>query len=247
MLSVVRKAWHKKIRQTQNDRARTLNAEEILRYTRRIIQMERLQFTSSLPGDAPCADVYFVTPNDVTTLPARCYTVYVTTQISDSQIEMLTRTLLSDALIVNYDVGIDTRSFGLLPKRELEKDLLSEWRHMCLYLQNRGIRQSDLDVGNGNDPDLNIVLDNLLGVGHEFTELSSAFQHRLDVSQPLVTIAETTKARMMTLLRLAHRVQALTPPNPHLKQIFGSTETLFLRDRSAELLALPEPAFGTCA
>jgi len=72
MLSVVRKAWQKMVRQTQNDRARTLNAEEILRFTRRVAQMQQLQFTISSPDGNPCADVYFVTPEMFTALPAGC-------------------------------------------------------------------------------------------------------------------------------------------------------------------------------
>lgn len=246
MLSVVRKSWQKRVRQTQVNRARTLNAEEILRFTRRIIQMQRLQFTSSLPYDAPCADVYFVTPETLSVLPSGCYTLYLTTHVTNTQLEAWTNILLSDSLVVNYDIGIDIRSFGLRPKSELEASLLIEWHRLIDYLHHHGIMVSQLDTGNEKDPDLNDTLDILLGVGREFTELAAAFQHQLDITQPMTNVSDATRARIATVLRLAHRVQALTPPNSHLEQIFGGTETFFLRDRSAEQLSIPELLVSAC-
>jgi len=247
MLSVVCKSWQKIIRQTQVDRARTLNAEEILRFTRRIIQMQRLHFTCSLSDDVPCADVYFVTPENLTVLPPGCYTLYVTTPVSAGQFAAWTNTMLNDSLAVNYDVGIDMRAFGLHAKSELDALLLTEWHRFVNYLRRHGIPLSQLDMGNEKDPDLNEPLDSLLNTGQEFTKLASEFQHQLDVTQPLANIPDETRARITTVLRLAHRVQALTPPNPHLKQLFGSTETFFLRDRSAERLNVPGLLTSSCS
>jgi hypothetical protein len=246
MLSVVRKSWQKIVRQTQIDRARTLNAEEILRFTRRIIQMQRLQFTSSLPDDAPCADVYFVTPQTLNMFPSGCYTLYLATHVTDAQLGAWTGASLSDSLVVNYDTGIDLRSFGLRPKSELEASLLIEWHRITDYLRRHGITQSQLDIGNEKDLNQNEILDILLSTGREFTEIAAAFQHQLDVTQPLANIPDTTCQRISMILRLAHRVQALTPPNPHLKQIFGNTETFFLRDRSVEQLVIPQLAVEPC-
>lgn len=247
MISVVRKSWQKMIRQTQVDRARTLNAEEILRFTRRIIQMQRLQFTCALPDDSPCADVYFVTPENLTSLPAGCYTLYITVPVTSDQLTAWSQTLLNDSLVVNYDVGIDTRACGLRPKRELEIALLAEWHQLLAYLHRHGVSASQLDVDSTKDPDLNELLDVLLNTGKEFTELASAFQHQLDVTQPITNIPESTARHVATMLRLAHRVQALSPPNPHLKQIFGNTETFFLRDRSAECLKVSGLLVSSCS
>lgn len=238
MLSVVRKAWHKKVRATQNERARTLNAEEILKFTRRIIQMQRLRFTYSHPDDSPCADIYFTTPQDLTVLPSGCYTVYLTCPVTRAQLQAWTAPLLNGALIVNYDVGADVRSLGFRPKSELESQLLTEWSSMMEYLWDRNIRPSQLDMGNEHDPDLNNVLDTLLDSARGFTERAADFQHHLDIAQPLMNIPEQTRERFNVVLRLAHRVQALVPPNPHVKQLFGSTETFFLRDRASESLAI---------
>jgi len=247
MISVVRKSWQKMVRQTQVDRAKTLNAEEILRFTRRIIQMQRLQFTCSLPDDSPCADVYFVTPKTLTSLPAGCYSLYITTPIENAQLAAWAHTLLSDSLVINYDVGIDTRACGLQPKRKLESALLTDWHQLLAYLHHHGVPVSRLDSADVKDPDLNETLDILLGTGTEFIERASAFQHRLDITQPVANISDSITQRIAMVLRLAHRVQALSPPNPHLKQIFGSTETFFLRDRSAERLVVSELLISPCS
>lgn len=238
MLSVVRKSWQKMQRQVQIDRARTLNAEEVLRYTRRLIQMQQLRFTSSLPDSTPCADVYFVTPDALHVMPPSCYTFYLTTAVNHHRLVAWTQTLLHDSLVVNYDVGVDLRALGLRPKSELERSLLSEWRHVADYLLARGVALPILDGTSAEDPDLNNTLDTLLVHGQEFTELASGFQRQLDITQPISNLPELTQKRISTMLRLAHRVQALIPSNPHLKQIFGGSEIFFLRDRSAEQLAV---------
>lgn len=246
MVSVVRKAWQKMVRQTQNDRARTLNAEEILRFTRRAIQMQQLQFTISNPETNPCADVYFVTPEMLSALPAGCYTIYLTCPVTNEQLKSWTASLLDGSLIVNYDVGVDIRVLGFRPKQELEMQFLQSWAQMLVYLKMRGVHWTQLDTATDKDPSLNDVLDVLLGRPGEFTELAIAFQHQLDLAQPLTTVSDKTQARIAVVLKLAHRVQALSPVNPHLKQIFGSTETFFLRDRSAEQLSVAGVGLLSC-
>lgn len=246
MLSVVRKAWQKMIRQTQNDRARTLNAEEILRFTRRAAQMQQLQFTISSPDSNPCADVYFVTPEMFESLPAGCYTIYLTCPVGETQLVVWAKSLLDGSLIVNYDVGVDVRTLGFQPKQKLEMMLLQSWTRMLTYLKMRGISWTQLDAENSKDPSLNNVLDILLGSPREFTELAVAFQHQMDLAQPIVGISEKTRQRIAIVLKLAHRVQSLSPVNPHLQQIFGVNETFFLRDRSSERLMLAGTGILSC-
>jgi len=166
--------------------------------------------------------------------------------VTDGQLKSWTTSLLDGSLIVNYDVGIDIRAFGFQPKQELEMQLLQQWTQLLAYLKMRGISWTQLDAGNDKDPQLNDILDILLGSAREFTELAVAFQHQLDLAQPLTSISVKTQERITNVLKLAHRVHALSPINPHLQRVFGSTETFFLRDRSSERLMVAGTGAWAC-
>src|SRR5690242_18764298 len=60
MLSTMRKQWLRLARNLQKQRASTLNAEEILRFTHTIMHMQHLQFVTQPPTEQAEAHIFFV-------------------------------------------------------------------------------------------------------------------------------------------------------------------------------------------
>src|SRR6185503_8306670 len=65
MLSALRKQWLRLARNLQKQRASTLNAEEILRFTHTIMHMQHLQFVAAAPTAEGDAHIFFVTPDEL--------------------------------------------------------------------------------------------------------------------------------------------------------------------------------------
>ena len=82
MLSASRKQWLKLARSIQKQRASTLNADKILKYTHTIARMQRMRFTMKHPLERPDADIYFLRPSQLDTIPANCFTFYLVQHLS---------------------------------------------------------------------------------------------------------------------------------------------------------------------
>jgi hypothetical protein len=90
-LSAARKQWLKLARIIQKQRASTLNADKILKYTHAIAHMQHLQFSYKDPLQDPDSGIYFLSPQQVHLLPNRCFTIYVMAPVDQEILNGLLR------------------------------------------------------------------------------------------------------------------------------------------------------------
>lgn len=239
MLSAARKQWLRLARNLQKQRASTLNAEEILRFTHTIMHMQHLQFVAQVPTEKAEAHIFFATPDELETLPPGCLSLYITTTPRASQLESWINSLSADGLVVDYlgNLGLETR--GLEHKGEIEKRMLGDWHELKGFMQHHGVRVRDVLTGtNMQSPAMDEALDRLLSAGNEFLRRAAGFQHILSLSQPLQTVVLAQLRQFEIVMRLAHRVQSLTPGafGSYLVANFDErhAESFFLRDAAPE-------------
>jgi hypothetical protein len=239
-LSATRKQWFKASRILQKQRASTLNTEEILRLTHAIMHMQNMRFTAHSPIDEPEADVFFVTPEHLDHFPVNCFSVYITTQIEQQQLEKLCTKIAKDGLIVNYDPELPVAELKLPSKSALEESMLAQWKRLSTFLQDHNIYPAHLVAGDTLQfAAMDEALDILLGASGDFLPAAADFQRRINLAQPLTGITSTQYKMFEAVTRLAHRVQALTPGNftGYLSTTFGDhgADMFFLRDVASEL------------
>ena len=240
MLSAMRKQWLRLSRSLQKLRASTLNAEEILRFTHTIMHMQHLQFVAQQPVFGGEGHIYFVTPHELNELPPGCFTLYVAANPRAQQLHDWLDTLSADALIVDYGGNLGLPTLNLEPKTHMEQRMLTDWRDMYEFMKNRGVDVSALQsrFGGLHSTAMDDALDALLGSGNEFLRRAAALQHTISLAQPLKNVPATVIKQFETTMRLAHRIQSLTPGNfsHYLVKQFGEyyAESFFLRDAAPE-------------
>ncbi len=240
MLSAVRKQWLKAARHLQTMRASTLNAEEILRLTHAIMHMQNMLFVAKPPQDNPDAAVYFVLPEQLGAVPYACYSLYLTLTLEQERLQFVVKNLPQDALVINYNS--DALETNFLPKKHLEEKLLVEWQHMAVFLEHCGINSKELVVGNTLQMGtMDNALDALLAHSSDFLQRAAVFQRTMSLAQPLHIVPADQQRLFEVIIRLAHRVQSLSPGtfNSYLVKTFGDKEatTYFLRDIGSEIYA----------
>jgi hypothetical protein len=102
LLAAVSKQWHQIIRQVQRERSSTLDATRILALTGKVVNMQRLRFTTKAQSEEPEGDVFFATSNELMPNPPRCHTMYLTYLLSESCYKTLTSRVAWHGLIVMY-------------------------------------------------------------------------------------------------------------------------------------------------
>jgi len=103
MLSAVRKQWLKIERHLRRERSSTLNANKILELTHQIARMQTIRFTAKAPRDDPMGDVQFATVEDWMAWPPECRTLYVTCQITNEQLHLVTSWMREGGVVVVYE------------------------------------------------------------------------------------------------------------------------------------------------
>ena len=238
-VSSVRKQWLKMSRVFQRLRAGTLDAEEILHFTYLIMHMQNLRFISKPPAEFPGGDVYFVTPQQLTQLPVKCLTLYITCDITEQQLADLREQLPDSALIVGASQAQAT-ALGLRPKQTLEDAALETWQMICDYLQQYDIDPSNFIRGNHLQHQLiDEATDILLGVSSGFLPKAADLQRAVSLARPLNHLPLHQATLFETISRLAHKVLSLSPGNfkNYLASNFSDNETstFFLRDVALEV------------
>ena len=232
-LGAARKQWLKLSRALQKERAGTLNADKILKYTHTITRMQHTHFAAKPPLDQPEADVYFVSPADLAVMPLHCYTVYLLTPIDMSRAEHMSEQLPPGALVIDYNrTAIWEEMLGLLPKKLLEDHVAAEWRTVETFLKKRDIDIATLAPDTARSFDaMDDALDELLGDSQSFLQTVGSFQHALELARPLKFTREQRSAYDTAIL-LAHRVQALSPAAFSRKflESYNEDDTFFLYD-----------------
>lgn len=233
LLAAARKQWLKMSRAIQKQRASTLNADKILKYTHTITHMQHMHFSSKTPLEEPEADIYFLAEDQCATMPVHCYSIYITTTLPRETAADIISQLPAEALIVDYRHTTAWAQLGLQSKVVLEEQVVIEWKQACQFLQSRHIDISALMQGNMHNIDaMDDALDTLLGVSHQFLRVANEFHHALELARPL-RVSRTARQDHDSLMLLAYRVQALSPGafTQHFLETYNEDDTFFLYDR----------------
>jgi hypothetical protein len=246
-LAAARKQWLKLTRALQKQRASTLHADKILKYTHSITHMQHMQFTAKGAMEHPDADVYFMGLDQLYVMPVNCWTVYMLHKPPLKDAQAMLYQLPQEALIVDYVHKLQwEHEFGLLPKSDLEARVETEWRQVCQFLQEHKI---DITKLTDDDPQRSIdamddALDTLLGVSYKFLHVAGSFHNILERSRPL-RVPKNKRADYDALTILAHRVQALSPGvyTQQFLETYNEDDTFFLYDLHSDYYAFQQ-AYG---
>lgn len=242
MLQAAQRQWLKLSRSLQARRADSRNADDILRYTTAITHMQHHQIVAEPPHAGSAAQVYIVRPEQLGLLPSACMTVYLVTELPALQLPSLIESLPTNSLVVDYYDQLQRSDYGLSPKQELERSVVSSWSEAMTFLGQRGIRLDELTPDRTEHfAAFNDALDNLLEVNMQFLQLASAFQYHLDVAQPLRNIFKAERERYELFALLAHHVQTLSPGAPATQFLHSyADDSFFLRDQHLTTESLRE-------
>lgn len=232
LLAASRKQWLKLSRAIQKQRASTLNADKILKYTHTITHMQHMRFTTRTPLHNPEADVYFLDRSSCQTVPVHCYSVYFSTRLAGESVKNIIEQLPAEALIIDYHDHLQWPVLGLQPKSILEKQVSSEWKQVEQFLT-----ANDIDVGSFVQDGIHDIeamddaLDTLLGKSHRFLRIANEFQRALELARPL-RLSRSVRQEYDMLVLLAYRVQALSPGTftQHFLESYNEDDTFFLYD-----------------
>lgn len=239
MLSAIRKQWLRMARNLQKQRASTLNAEEILRFTHTIMHMQHVQFTSKPPTPTDSAQIFCLTPNQLKAMPHNCSSIYVTIPLSTSTLQHVAACMAQYGLMINYGTDFPYKPLGLIAKKHLEARIQEEWQHLKAFLQQHGIDPAKLVHGGTLQFEpMDEALDILLNTASEFLRNAANFQHTINLAQPITDVEAQQRRQFEAIMRLAHRVQSLSPTNfgGYLNYTFGDHDlsSYFLRDAAPE-------------
>lgn len=239
MLSATRKQWLRLARNLQKQRASTLNAEEILRFTHTIMHMQHLQFVAHAPTAKTEAHIFFTTPAELALLPPGCLSLYIVAPPRAAQLTEWIEALAQHALVVDYDGSLGLSGKGLQPKANIEALMRHDWNELVAFMARHNIPVNQLaNGGTIQHAAMDRALDYLLVAGNDFLRLAAEFQHILSLSQPLKHEPSSQLKQFEAVMRLAHRVQSLTPGafSNFLAHTFGDyhAESFFLRDAAPE-------------
>lgn len=246
LLSAARKQWLKLSRNLQRQRASTLNADKILKYTHGIAHMQRLKFSTKQPLEQPTADIFFLHSDALDILPAQCFNVYLAVELTASQIETLVTQLPNEALLVDYVHQTDWAHFGVAPKKLLEAQVAQQWQQVRTFLDSHHVNISALHKSELHSIEaMDDALDILLGVSHHFLTVAGEFQRALELARPM-RIHKTLREKYDSFILLAHRVQALTPGafSQQFLQVYNEDDTFFFHDGALEHLVRSGESLG---
>lgn len=233
VLSAARKQWLKLSRSLQKQRSSTLNADKILKYTHTIARMQRMHFTIKEPLEQPNGDIYFLSPDQLSTMPVHCWSVYVLVPLSDREARALATQLPAEALVIDYRQSKMWQRLAFQPKRVLEKRVSEQWRQIQQYLLGHRIDITKFVTDGVYDTEImDDALDTLLGGhSHKFLVVANEFQRALELSRPL-RLKKEVRTTYDSLALLAHRVQALSPGafSQHFLETYNEDDTFFLYD-----------------
>lgn len=239
LLAASRKQWLKLTRSIQKQRASTLNADKILKYTHTITRMQHLRFSAKAPLEEPEADVYFLNTNACDVMPPHCYSIYATTPISNGIMVDMLEQLPSEALMIDYDHSSSWATMGLQSKVVLEEQVASEWQQVQQFLGSHHINANELATGDMHDVEtMDDALDILLSISHQFLRIANEFQRTLELARPL-RISQKQRKEFDAVVLLAYRVQALSPGafTQHFLETYNEDDTFFLYDAARRRLA----------
>lgn len=224
-MSVVRKFWLKLSRGLQKERASTLNAEKILQLTYDITHMQHMGFVARPPHEAPRADVFFITPDELDRLPANCFSLYILRAPTAAQLHGALVQLPERSLVVDYTHSESIIRAPLLPKYQLEQHVREEWRKVERFFQQQHIDVRYVATSMHRADILDEAIDVILNTSSQFLRLADDFLLLLRQAQPLHV--PNSQLLLYDLLATLHRrVYSLTPGtlSQRFTQAFGDDE-----------------------
>lgn len=241
MLSACRKQWLKLSRVIQRQRASTLNADKILKYTHTIAHMQRMHFTAQEPLRFPEGDVFFLSPQQLHTLPLACYTTYVMADLPDKTAHKLASATPQYSLVVDYHHRLNWAEYGFEPKKSLEKQVSQHWEEVMAFLKTYDVDPAHLYNGVVRDISaMDDALDTLLGVSQKFMVVANEFQRTLELARP-IRLSKDIRVRYDAFNLLAHRIQALSTESysQRFLELYNEDDTFFLYDSQRQPLLVP--------
>lgn len=232
MLSSLRKQRLKLSRTVQKQRASTLNADKILKYTHAITHMQHLKFTTKPPNTHPDADVFVLEPGATDAMLPNFWSVYVTTGLPAAGRKNIIAQLPGEALVIDYTGAHSWEKLGLKPKAELDRNVEDEWRQAVQFLQSHNIDVDELNSGGQQNVEvIDNALDTLLGTSHKFLSVANGFQRAVELARPMRTPKQLRNSYDSFIL-LAHRVQALSQNSftQRFLETYNEDDTFFLHD-----------------
>lgn len=235
-LAAAHKQWYKLSRSIQQRRSSSVDADKILKYTRAITHMQHMRFTTKTPLEDTTAGVYFLRKDQLSELPANCFSVYATTALLHAaSVELLTG-LPAEALIVDYTQQTPWEKLDVAPKKTLETRVSDSWKQVSAFLSGHSIRVQSLFDGSLHDVEaMDDALDTLLAHSHSFLQVADGFRHTLELARP-VRLAKHVREQYDVLILLAHRVQALSSNGftQRFLETYNEDDTFFLYDSGRE-------------
>lgn len=204
-LKLVQKQWQKLTRQMQKQRETNSAAGDILQTTRTISRMQRIKFTTEDPAENPDANLYVLSFEALTTLPAHCFTLYSTNKLpAITQLKLMP----ADSLVVAYQEKAELS--GIYNKSVLEERVLTEEAILIKWLSRHSIDLGQLphSIEHANE-----ALDVLLSSNNlqtEFLNFTKQYLHLVQLAQPLM-LSAAHQERLKALEQLEHHVRVLSP------------------------------------
>jgi hypothetical protein len=102
LMSPLRKYWLKLVYKVKRERSSTMNSTLIFELTKTITRMHNLSFAARWPQDEYLADVYIATVEQLIqwSPEASCKTLYVTCEVTNEQLYMVTAWMSKGSLVV---------------------------------------------------------------------------------------------------------------------------------------------------
>lgn len=235
MLSAARKQWLKLARNVQKQRASTLNADKILKYTHAITRMQHMRFTMKTPLERPESDIFFLRPDNLEYLPSSCMNAYLVPALSPELATHVADGMAPEGLIIDYDHSLNWNALGLQPKRILEEQVTTEWQKLVTFLGQHEVDPKQLQQSKGTPRYIDVLddaLDELLSISRRFLQAADSFQHMLEIARPL-RINKELRDQFDVVILLAHRVQALSPGTftQRFLETYNEDDTFYLYER----------------
>ena len=225
VMSVIRKYWLRLSRSLQKERASTLNAEKILQLTYDITHMQHMGFAARPCDDVPRADVFFVTPDELTHMPANCFSLYILKPPTAAQLQEATQQLPDRSLVVDYSQSTIVAHAPLTPKLQLEQLVPEEWQKVEQFFRAQHINIQQVAANTHRAGVVDEAIDVILNTSNQFLRVADDFLLLLRQAQPLQ--APNTQQQLYDLLAtLQRRIYSLTPGNlsQQFAQAFGDDE-----------------------
>src|SRR6266702_4549119 len=108
LCSATSKQWMKLMRKVMRQRASTLNATRVVELTYQICYMQNLRLSARQPNDYLEAGVTFATADDLIRVAPICHSAYITSEIEDEKLHMLTSWMPEGGVVVVYKHPLQT-------------------------------------------------------------------------------------------------------------------------------------------